>query len=1175
MMDTSNVGSMEPNAENNTRAGNGLSNITNKLHSMNAPVKKPTVTFAPTLSNYHDGEENTSSTMKNEALPSSAPTPQSARRLGLPAPQREMMEEEIGHLQSKLQSIARNSRRTSLSGVTYNCAGNATVATRRAVGSEAPSLYLLREEEDKETSTGGEEGCRIATKPVQASTRMRSKTHAADQEIGGLAAKLQSLKRSDAVRMLPGRSQQQSHSQSTTESTNDFDACLLSRYAQYLFGDQEYVDLCGRGMNAQLTRSKDGGTDATKIKELAEIVKLLRRGMKETQQRTHNFVEQVKRFEREVIKQIESVKLSGDSTAMAAQAELARARREAASAAANHKSALAQWQGELDVCRSELAALRRDIERVEAEREKAREEARRLEAAKETIENELKEVRKTLSVCEREAQADRNSVAQALFKAREAAEKRQKELESALAETRTHLESKEADVNWLKEALSDAENATARVASELKDTSEKFQKVDAERKDIQEELYRVQNDFKLKLEENQKACGDAAHAAREAVEWKEKAVELMKELEKERSSAQENRRTATEDADKAAKQLSDLRQTAEQTAAELARVSEREAKLIEEKAKLEATASASAQGQKDAEEKARTLEERLSEMEKEAGRLASERNALHEEAEKLRQEATGAEARIAAAKEEASKAVAEAEEKSSRLSQLEGELEALQECTMGLEGGDQKELLQRMVSKIASLENSVAAAEARRREAHNQLVELKGNIRVFCRLRPHVRPVATVGPDGTSVRLVAEGKEHVFVFDRAFTPEVCQEQVFDEVSDVVQSALDGYKVCLFSYGQTGAGKTFTMQGSDRFPEQEGIIPRAISKIISTVSRLEEQGWEYSLEASYIELYNEQLRDLLVESSNMPSRREAGRITEANPILHAPNGGHTTVVGANRVRIKSESDAAAIVQQAAKARAVESTAMNSVSSRSHAVFMLYITGKHEASDTLLQGSLNLVDLAGSERLARSGAEGARAKEACSINKSLSALGDVFAALSSKSTHIPYRNSKLTHLLQPCLGGSGKTLMFVNINPEPESAGESMCSLRFAAKVNACETAARGGATRHVSSIGDGMGFSIGGSVPQEASAGRMSMNGYSSRRQSLAPQAMASTSRRQSIAPAGFGSQAGRMGNGMSARRMSMIPSAGSTGTKRTAMGPPPSMPPGSSGARNVRSKYNH
>ena len=135
--------------------------------------------------------------------------------------------------------------------------------------------------------------------------------------------------------------------------------------------------------------------------------------------------------------------------------------------------------------------------------------------------------------------------------------------------------------------------------------------------------------------------------------------------------------------------------------------------------------------------------------------------------------------------------------------------------------------------------------------------------------------------------------------------------------------------------------------------------------------------------------------------------------------------------------------------------VAATDMNAQSSRSHCCFVLHITGVNESRDTRVQGCLNLVDLAGSERLARSGATGDRAKETAAINKSLSALVDVFDALAHKRAHIPFRNSKLTYLMQGCLSGHGKTMMIVNVSPTTASGGETLCSLRFAKQVNQTE------------------------------------------------------------------------------------------------------------------------
>mmetsp|Transcript_17044 Transcript_17044/g.22619 ORF Transcript_17044/g.22619 Transcript_17044/m.22619 type:complete len:325 (-) Transcript_17044:290-1264(-) len=158
----------------------------------------------------------------------------------------------------------------------------------------------------------------------------------------------------------------------------------------------------------------------------------------------------------------------------------------------------------------------------------------------------------------------------------------------------------------------------------------------------------------------------------------------------------------------------------------------------------------------------------------------------------------------------------------------------------------------------------------------------------------------------------------------------------------------------------------------------------------------------------------------------------------------------------------------VMEQAAKHRSVASTDMNAVSSRSHAVFTLHLKAKHSEQKQSLRGELNLVDLAGSERIKKSNVTGDRAKEATSINKSLSSLTDVFVAIGRKGAHIPYRNSKLTYLLQPCIGGEGKTLMVVNLSPTDASSFESLSALRFASMVNKCEL---GKATRSIKDYKD--------------------------------------------------------------------------------------------------------
>jgi kinesin family member C1 len=395
-----------------------------------------------------------------------------------------------------------------------------------------------------------------------------------------------------------------------------------------------------------------------------------------------------------------------------------------------------------------------------------------------------------------------------------------------------------------------------------------------------------------------------------------------------------------------------------------------------------------------------------------------------------------------------------------------------------------------LAGRVAELEALLDAAERRvrdteavRRRLHNTILELKGNVRVFCRVRPpktacenenEPKSVAvTVVEDGENAgrglelrQPIKEGRPSgavaagnggvgakgpqrlTFTFDRVFAPVSGQEVIFEEVSALVQSALDGYKVCLFAYGQTGAGKTHTMLGRPQ-QGQEGVIPRAVRQVFATAAAAAEQGWRYEMRAAMLEIYNEELRDLLGPGPPAGKKHVISHEDNRNGVWQ------TSISFIEWIEVNSPEKVASLLKRAMSQRAVGATACNEQSSRSHMVFMLTVEGSNETTGQRLNGALNLVDLAGSERLGRSGAAGDRLKETQAINKSLSALGDVIAALGAREAHVPYRNSKLTYLLQGSLSGAGKALMLCNVSPEAEDAAETLSTLRFASKVNSCE------------------------------------------------------------------------------------------------------------------------
>ena len=285
----------------------------------------------------------------------------------------------------------------------------------------------------------------------------------------------------------------------------------------------------------------------------------------------------------------------------------------------------------------------------------------------------------------------------------------------------------------------------------------------------------------------------------------------------------------------------------------------------------------------------------------------------------------------------------------------------------------------------------------------------------------------------------AEEGPRLFTFDATYGPESLQEEVYTQTAyPIVDSVLEGYNGTIFAYGQTGTGKTYTMEGQHDLQEKRGIIPRAFEQIFVGVEQAPNKS--FLVRASFLEIYNEEIRDLL--SKNTKNRLDLKE--------HSETGFY--VKDLSSFVVKKIEEMREILFTGVSHRSTGETAMNERSSRSHCIFQITVEQSEMYEDGEQHykvGKLNLVDLAGSERQSKTGSVGERLLEATKINQSLSTLGNVISALvDGKSTHIPYRDSKLTKLLQDSLGGNTKTVMVANIGPADWNYDETMSTLRYA-------------------------------------------------------------------------------------------------------------------------------
>ena len=384
-------------------------------------------------------------------------------------------------------------------------------------------------------------------------------------------------------------------------------------------------------------------------------------------------------------------------------------------------------------------------------------------------------------------------------------------------------------------------------------------------------------------------------------------------------------------------------------------------------------------------------------------------------------------------------------------------------------------------AELASLRAQLESSEQRELGLQAELLELKGNVRVLCRLRPAkvptkdgpvaeasgmmssgitrsltMRGVPSTGPSTSNLLSPKAqnvgGPTRSFQFDRVFGSTASNSEVYGELRPLARSVADGSRATVLAYGQTGSGKTFTMLGMQKLAVQQ-----VLDSLGCAAGRT--GGSVLQLRLSIVEVHNEKLQDLLDDDADKKIELRQG------------HQGQPFVEGASWHGVGSAEVAGALVDAAARRRVTADNGLNERSSRSHLVMIYQVVS--QLSDSHHFGQLTLVDLAGSERLSRTEATGALQIETAAINKSLSALGDVMTAIAAKDAHVPFRNSKLTYLLQPALAKGSRVMFIVTASPDAVDAPETLVSLGFGTRARNAQLGRERAVTAATPSAGGGL------------------------------------------------------------------------------------------------------
>eukprot|EP00457_Paulinella_chromatophora_P000341 gb/GEZN01000341.1/.p1 GENE.gb/GEZN01000341.1/~~gb/GEZN01000341.1/.p1 ORF type:complete len:1523 (-),score=339.43 gb/GEZN01000341.1/:28-4596(-) len=643
----------------------------------------------------------------------------------------------------------------------------------------------------------------------------------------------------------------------------------------------------------------------------------------------------------------------------------------------------------------------------------------------------------------------------------------------------------------------DGRESRAELEARLTDLTEKLQETESQMRELEKEmdetstdLFNSENrshDLETKLEEAQLALKKAqsnsfgiAHdrsrrseedgmrtldlqVLRAQVEAKEAEVQRLRLAQEELEAELAEQRHCNEDLNLDARETSQKLQQAEEQAKSLLREKAQLTKQIQQTNSPQSSQVEDVQRAKaDLEEQVANLEEQVAnlEMKLQAKKLVSSSSAVITRQSLAQGPLLSLSAATRGLKTSMSSWREEIVQNQEEFGELHGQLASALQQHFASQEREHAEALQNQALEQLQLVN--------------ELQEHKGgNIRVVCRVRPllsyETKRGATLGdtlelaPDGKGLSLIrqdgdtgAKDTQHFF-FDKVLPPSDGTAEAFAQVKNMLDSVLHGHNVCIFAYGQTGSGKTHTMEGSEQEP---GISYRSAEHLFNLMEQRKAH-FSFTVRMTLVEIYNENLRDLLrevdrskVDGAKVITPSQNGHPTPSKLIVRHDKDGRTFVLGASYVEATSAKEVMALLTAAKDTRAEAATALNSHSSRSHLVLTLNVTATSTHTQDASFGKLCLVDLAGSERVKMSEAAGKQFEEATYINKSLSALGNVMLQLTSASSgrpHVPFRDSKLTYMLQDALQGNSKTLMFVNVSPAQFHALETLCSLQFAKRV----------------------------------------------------------------------------------------------------------------------------